>query len=154
MNRIPATVSVSIFLLMFAIPSATWADGHEPAADDTGPFGGESCHKVVVYYLYRMPRCDTCLRIEAYAQEAIETGFADELRLGNVEWHAYDAGQPEHEHYWDDFKLEVKSLVMVEIQDGEQIRWKNCEKIWDLVDDKPAFLSYVRAEVQAYLGAR
>ena len=107
--------------------------------------------KVVVYYFYFTPRCETCLNMEAYAKEAVETGFAKELRQGRVEWHSYDTGKAKYKHYWDDFKLETKSLVMVDIMDGKMVRWKNCDQIWDLVGAKPTFLSYVQQEVRSYL---
>jgi len=107
--------------------------------------------RVVVYYLYKTPRCDTCLRIEAYSKEALDSSFAGQLEAGSIEWHAYDTDLPEYAHYWSDFKLEVKSLVMVEVQGSEIAQWKICPKVWDLVDDKPAFLDYVRSELESYL---
>jgi hypothetical protein len=127
------------------------AETESRAVPDTVNINKSAKHQVVAYYLYVMPRCQTCLNIEAFSKEAIESAFADELKQGSVEWHAYDTGIPEHEHYWDDFKLEVKSLIMVEMKEGKQIRWKNCEKVWDLVEDKPAFAKYVQDEVRAYL---
>jgi hypothetical protein len=107
--------------------------------------------KVLVYYLYVMPRCQTCLNIEAYSKAAIDSAFAEELKQGTVEWHAYDTGLPEYAHFWKDFKLEFKSLIVVEMNDGKPVRWKNCEKVWDLVEDRDAFEAYVRAEVRDYL---
>ncbi len=108
-------------------------------------------HKVVVYYFYFTPRCETCLNIEAYAKQAVDSAFAPELKSGVVEWHAYDTGDSLYAHFWDDFKLEVKSLVMVELQDGQPVRYKICDKVWDLVATKPEFLQYVQAELRAYL---
>jgi hypothetical protein len=40
---------------------------------------------------------------------------------------------------------------MVNVQDGKQLRWKICEKMWDLVNVKPTYLEYVQAEVRSYL---
>ena len=110
-----------------------------------------SGYKVIAYYLYVMPRCQTCLNIEAYSKEVVETAFAKELEQGTIEWHAYDTGMPEYEHLWYDYELETKSLVIAAFHDGQQMRWKNCEKVWELVDDKVAFQAYVRDEIQDYL---
>ncbi|RPH94762.1 hypothetical protein EHM69_06505 [candidate division KSB1 bacterium] len=106
--------------------------------------------KVMVYYLYFTPRCETCINIELYAREAVETGFSDEISAGTVEWHSYDIGLDEYKHYRDDYKLELKSLIMVDVRNGTPVRWKNCEKIWDLVNVKPDFLNYVQHEVREY----
>lgn len=108
-------------------------------------------HKVVVYYLYMNPRCETCLNIEKFSKEAIDEAFAEELESGAIEWHAYDIGLPEHEHFWDDFQLKIKSLVMVEMLNDERVQWKICDEVWDLVEYEQAFKKYVQSEVQSYL---
>jgi hypothetical protein len=38
------------------------------------------------------------------------------------------------------------------MQDGEQVGWKNLQKIWELVGDKESFVKYVQSEVAEYLG--
>jgi hypothetical protein len=43
---------------------------------------------------------------------------------------------------------------MVDVQNGKQVQWKNCEKIWDLVGAKPDFLKYVQDEVRGYLSVK
>lgn len=107
--------------------------------------------QVDVYYFYFQPRCQTCIDIEIFSKEAIESGFPEELRRGTVRWHAYDVDVKEVEHYWNDFHLETKSLVVVANENGKPLKWKNCEKVWDLVDRKPDFIKYVQDEVRAYL---
>jgi hypothetical protein len=146
-------VNLSALLLLCSLSTGTSKaeTGSTPAANDTTSPSVAANHKVIVYYLYFTPRCETCLNMEAFAKEAVETGFADELKQGSVEWHSYDTGNREYEHYWNEFKLETKSLIMVDVQNGKQVRWKNCEKIWDLVGAKPDFLTYVQSEVRAYL---
>jgi hypothetical protein len=141
----------TLFAVMWLNVAAFAEAGESAAWLDTSATEQTAGRKIVIYYLYVMPRCQTCLNIEAYSKEAIETAFGDELQNGTVEWHAYDTGMPEYEHYWCDFELETKSLVVVEMMDGKQVRWKNCERVWDLVEDKPAFLKYVQDEVRAYL---
>jgi hypothetical protein len=40
--------------------------------------------------------------------------------------------------------------VPADIQDGKPTRWKNLERIWELLDDEPAFLRYVETEIRAF----
>jgi hypothetical protein len=146
-----AGLSILLLLCSMSVSLVFAASGNAPATADTTVASGKINHTVIVYYLYFTPRCETCMNMEAFAKEAVETGFVNELKQGAVEWHSYDTGKKEYEHYWSDFKLETKSLVMVDVQDGKPVHWKNCEKIWDLVGDKPDFLKYVQDEVRAYL---
>lgn len=112
----------------------------------------DSLHKVIAYYFHTTHRCATCLKIENYSHEAIEKGFADELQDGRLEWRMVNTDEEENEHFVEDFELYTKSLILVEIKDGEQIRWKNCTKVWELLMNKDAFRTYVQDEVRSFLG--
>ena len=138
----------------FAFGSVLAAELTSGVVADTALQINVPADRIIVYYLYVTPRCQTCLDIEAFSHEAITSAFAQEIEKGLVEWHAYDTGIPEYAHYWDDFELVLKSLVVTEVKNGERVRWKICDKVWDLVEDKPAFLSYVQKEIQAYLGRK
>jgi hypothetical protein len=42
-------------------------------------------------------------------------------------------------------------VVVSEVRDGREVRWRNLEKVWDLLGDADAFQAYVEREVQAFL---
>lgn len=115
------------------------------------PTAGSPSRKVIAYYFHGNFRCSTCRTLEAYSQEAIQSGFGDALRDGSLEWHVVNVEEPANRHFVQDYKLFTKSLVLVKIQDNKQVDWKNLDRIWELVRDKPAFLQYVQNEVSAYL---
>jgi len=108
----------------------------------------ESGRRIVVYYLYDSIRCDSCRKIEAYTQEAVHEGFGSEIR---VDWKPLNTDKPENAHYLKDYKLISKSVVVAEFDGGKQKRWKELDRIWDLLKDKAAFKNYIRMEVQGYL---
>jgi len=138
-------LAISILLTESAVANEPIGDvRYESAMSDSGL-------QLDVYYFYFQPRCQTCIDIELFSKEAIDSAFQPELIQGTIKWHAYDVDIKEHEHFWYDFELETKSVVVVASKDGKQIRWKNCEKVWDLVLDKPAFVKYVQDEVRAFL---
>jgi len=97
----------------------------------------------------------TCRTIEQYAREALEDGFPEELQSEMLEWHAVNVEEPQNEHFIGDYELLTRSLVLVDVEGGNQTRWKNLERVWELVGDKGAFISYVQKETRAYrmLGA-
>ena len=107
--------------------------------------------KVIVYYFHGRARCPSCRKIEAYTHEALQAGFAEALRNGRLEWHTINVEEAPNEHFVKDFGLYTKSIVIVDTHNEEQTRWKNLKKIWELLYDKDAFLTYIRDEVGSCL---
>ena len=111
-------------------------------------------HKVIAYYFHTSFRCPSCRKIETWSREAIQTGFAPALKDGRLEWRMVNVEKPEHAHFVKDYQLYTKSLVLVAMHDGKQVRWKNLPRVWELLGDKRAFLTYVHDEVRAFLQER
>ncbi|MFH1673159.1 MAG: nitrophenyl compound nitroreductase subunit ArsF family protein [Pseudomonadota bacterium] len=145
---------ITVALLVFVLGSATFLIAKESRqGPETDPEKSlrQSSHKVVTYYFHGRARCSSCRKIEAYTREAILSGFADAIRDGRLEWLAVNIEEHGNEHFIKDFKLYTKSVVIVDTRNGEQIRWKNLKKVWELLYDKDAFLKYIRDEVGSYL---
>ena len=49
--------------------------------------------KLIAYYMHGKVRCPTCMSIEAYAKEAVETGFGDDLSRASGDRELRGAGQ-------------------------------------------------------------
>ena len=107
--------------------------------------------RLVVYYFHGHVRCPPCEHIEAYAHEAVTGSFADELGDGRIEWKAVDFEEPASEHFAREFELIATTVVLVEMRDGSPKRWKNLQEVWEMVDDKPAFMEFVEKEIRAFL---
>jgi hypothetical protein len=118
----------------------------EPVAS-TAPDG------VVAFYFHGNVRCETCKKIEAYADEAVHQGFADALQNGSLTWRVANIDEPENRHFIEDFQLVTRSVVLAEYRDGNVIRWKNLDKVWQLVRSKDSFVEYVQGEAREFLGA-
>jgi thiol-disulfide isomerase/thioredoxin len=112
---------------------------------------GETGHKVLVYYFYGNMRCPTCRKFEAYAHEALQSTFPEELKSGILEWRLVNIDEPSNEHFIQDYDISSRSLVVVDMEGKKQTNWKNLKGIWDLVEDKESFLKYVKEETQIYL---
>lgn len=107
--------------------------------------------KLVVYYLHGHARCQSCLKIEAYTKEAVETGFAPELKSGKLEWKVLDIEDKGNGHYVTDYQLATKSVVLSRIKGGKEIAWKNLTKVWPLLGNKDEFEAYIRTETRQAL---
>jgi len=108
-------------------------------------------HKVIAYYFYGKARCPSCLKIESYTKEAIYKNFENELKDGRLEWKAINVEETENKDFVKDYKLYTKSVVIADIRNGKQTRWKNLEQVWELLHDKETFLQYVYDEINANL---
>jgi hypothetical protein len=102
-----------------------------------------------VYYFHRTIRCPSCEKIEALAQKAVEEGFAGQLADGKMQWRVINIDDPQNKHFEDDYRLQAQSVVLSEMRAGKETRWKNLEKVWDLLDDDAGFVRYVQDEIRA-----
>lgn len=143
---------VGVLLAAFALAGVgVWA--HRNFGGDKAPAPGSaipvSTAKVAVYYFHTTYRCMTCNKLEAYAKEAVEKGFAKERENGEVSFASLNVEDKGQEHFIQDYQLKTKSLVLV--APGKKGRWKNLEKIWDKVSDKNEYIHYVQEETKAFL---
>jgi len=143
------TVSIGVLIgkEMGARPSTSTA----PVGLSEGPTANACGPRVIAYYFHGTARCVTCKRIEAYAREAINTHFADPLKSGQLEVRSVDFTVPENEHFLDDFQLTSSSLVLVDPHRSGPGSWKLLQEVWQLTDDKPAFVGYVKEELSLFL---
>jgi len=129
--------------------------GREPGAPP--PASAENTtavDRVVAYYFHGNVRCTTCRTIESYAKEAIQTGFADALKDGRLEWRVVNVEESGNDHYVEDFQLTTRSVVLERLAEGKRQDWKNLQRVWELVrGNKDDFLMYIQDETRAYLEA-
>ena len=164
---------VTVVLIVFVLASVAFLvfkesgnEGNDNPAGETAPdnspgdterpgvaaSSAEADHTVKVYYFYTTKRCPTCRKFEAYTTELVKADFAEQLKSGTLEFHPLNVDETPNGHFIDDYQLTTKSVVIADYRDGEQIRWKNLSRIWSLVGEKQAFMSYVRDEIKDYLG--
>lgn len=108
-------------------------------------------HKVVAYYFHGNVRCATCRRIESYTAQAIDSGFSADLQSGRLDWRVVNVDSSQNKHFIDDYQLYTRSVILVDLHQGQQTRWKNLDHVWRLTGNKPEFAKYVQNEVTAYL---
>lgn len=107
--------------------------------------------KVIAYYFHGSFRCYTCVNMEKFSREAIETNFKDALASGKLEFKAVNVEERGSEHFVNDYKLHTKSLIILMVKDGKEVKSKNLDKIWELARNKQKFVDYVTAEVNEFM---
>lgn len=116
-----------------------------PAAD------GDARKKIVVYYFHGVEDCPACFRIEELTRQALETEFQDELQGGRLEFQRINAELPENRQFVEQYRLTARAIVVSEMAQGEELRWKKLDRAWELAGGEPALAGYVQAEVAEYL---
>lgn len=85
--------------------------------------------------------------------KAVRAHFQEDLDSGTLQWRSIDMTTPENEHYAEEFKLFSKSIVLVELDQSDEIRWENLKDIWDLVYDQPEYMEYIRKSLSEFMEA-
>lgn len=149
-------VSIGFLVVQETVGSADGASapnpGGGPGTDDV-PAVQAIPHRVIAYYFHGQKRCNTCRTIQAQSRAAIEEGFPEALIAGTLEFQEVNIEAPGNAHFVTDFDLTGSGLVLVELRDGRTVRFKNLQKVWDLVADRPAFFAYVQNETRTWLEA-
>jgi hypothetical protein len=108
-------------------------------------------HKVIIFYFYGNVRCFTCKQIERLTKEAVKEGFGEEMKNGVVQMKAVNVQEPRNNHFIKDYRLYTKSVIVSDLKQGKEERWKNLLRVWELVRNDEAFKRYVQKEVKEYL---
>jgi len=108
-------------------------------------------HRIVAYYFHGNVRCVSCRKIEAYTKEAIDSAFGGALKSGQLEWQVVNTDSAQNEHFLQDYRLFTKSVVISDVRKGKETRWKNLDKVWELLGDRDKFHAYIQGEVRPFL---
>lgn len=151
---------VTLALLAFVAVSVIALIAKEVGDNSTAPEPGTASatstveDRVVVYYFHGNARCVTCRTIEAYAQEAVEAAFADQLHSGSMEFQVINVETSNTFHFIEDYQLYAPSVVVVRYEKAAQVDWKNLDMVWRLAGDRSAFLTYIQDETTAFMQGR
>lgn len=69
----------------------------------------------------------------------------------SIEFKSINVDLPANSHYVKDYKLYTKSVIVSDMVQGKEQRWKNLQKVWELLHSEKEFKAYVKRETAAYL---
>ena len=108
-------------------------------------------HKIIVFYFHGNVRCRTCNLIEKLTKEAVKEGFGDEIKKGLIEVKVVNVQNPENNRYISNYQLYTKTVIVSDTIGGNEQRWKNLQRIWELTYNDKTFKEYIQKEVREYL---
>ena len=151
MQWIQKQTSVLIWLL-FLMFTLTVCDAF--ASEKTGNVKTEiqkPAQYLVVTYFHTTARCPTCHKIEELSDDAMKSNFGDALKSGKLVWRIINVDEPENKHFIQYYQLYSKHLIVSEMKDGKEARWKDLKDIWTLVRNDEKFENYVKTEINDWL---
>ena len=123
-----------------------------PVSDTSNELVQPHANVDVVYYFMTTQRCQNCMKIEAFAKEAVSERYAEKLKNKKMIWQMINVDERRYSHFIRDYQLFTKSVVLVRYRDGKQVEWKNLDQVWNFLGDKTAFKDYVIREADAFFG--
>ena len=107
--------------------------------------------KVIAYYFHPTARCPTCISIENFTKEVIQTRFEKEGKEGLITFRELNIEDSLNEHYIDDYNLQFSSVILTKFVNNKQVKWKNLEHVWKFANDKEQFFKYASIEIKGFL---
>ena len=151
MNR-TAPLVIVVLAAVVAFAFSFLSPGVSAQEPDKGAVSGAVADGVVAIYFHGNVRCATCKKIEAYADEAVQSGFPEALEEGSLAWRVINVDQADNTHFVQDFQLVTRSVVLAEYREGKVVRWENLDQVWQLVRNKDRFVDYIQSETREFLG--
>jgi len=140
--------------LVLAVLAGTLGAADKPSAKPSAPAMTPSAStnaEVVAYYFHGTIRCETCLKIEKQAREAIQRRFPSEMAARRLAFKSVNYEEPENAHYLKDYKLPCPSLVLVRPRGGGEQDWKVLGQTWEMVHIPPRLDLYIEEETREFL---
>lgn len=101
-----------------------------------------------VYYFHPTARCESCINIENFTKELIETKYNKEPEIKFI---ALNIEDTQNEHFRKDYDLKFSSVVLTKQKDNKEEKYKNLDSIWTYSSDKDGFFKYIDSEIKEFI---
>ena len=107
---------------------------------------------LVVYCFHDNQRGPQCRKIEKLTHEVLEKDFGPQLQDRRLTWLVVNYEHPNNAFIIEKYDIGKPCIVVVDGRPGRNRAWKNHQlKVWELIDEEPAFKDYMRGEIQEAL---
>ena len=104
---------------------------------------------VIVYYAHATIRCVTCETIERLTHETLGEQFAAEKADGRLVFKAVNF--QEDMAFAAQYEIVANCVVVSKITQGQEVRHRRLDEVWDLYEDPPAFKQFLGDVIRAHL---
>ena len=105
--------------------------------------------KVELLYFHRTQRCVSCNNAEQYTRDTLNKYYPDELQSGRLSIQSIDYQQDKA--MAEKYNVKVQGLKIVTTRGG-QVNVKDVPEIWTYVQDRDAFMNFLKSVLDKELG--
>lgn len=109
--------------------------------------------RVEVVYYHGDVRCMTCIKIESLIKRTVEEFYQKQVDAGKIVFKSVNYDKKENEKFADKYDLFNQTLIISVNKNNKEVKWKNSEKIWELISNEEKFMNYVKIEISKSLRA-
>lgn len=101
------------------------------------------------YYFHPTARCESCINIENFTKELIDTKYSS-LPV-SINFISLNIDEQENEHFKKDYSLNFSSVLISKQKNGAEVKFKNLDSIWTYSNNRDGFNNYLNSEIQGFI---
>lgn len=102
----------------------------------------------IMYYFHPTARCESCINIENFTKEIIETKYNTSPV---IKFLALNIDDSQNQHFRKDYDLKFSSIIISKQIDEKEEKYKNLDSIWTYSNDKEGFFRYMNSEIKEFI---
>lgn len=129
-----------IFLLFILSPFLLSCNKENKNNDDNASYS--------VYYFHPTARCESCINIENFTKELVETKYSS---APVIKYISLNIDESKNEHFKKDYALKFSSVIISKQRNGIEEKYKNLDSIWTYSGNKDGFFRYMDIEIKEFI---
>jgi hypothetical protein len=150
-KKIYIGIEIAIFVLLLIIFIPKYLNGNVIA--DNNQKISSDIEKIEVYHFHGTNQCYSCKTVGNYAEETINTYFANELKSGKIVFGHINGELPENNELVKKYGAIGSSLWIGVYYKGGKFTKEENVNVWYKIDNKQGYIAYLKGVIeQKFLG--
>ncbi len=146
LKKPPLLVIIPVLALLLSV-SVLPAISDNGASSFTSTSGSQET--IQLLFFHRTSRCTTCINAEQFARDTLNTYFPEKMKSGELSIQSIDyQKEPEMAKKYN---VNMNDLKLVITKNGQETV-KDVPEIWTYVDDRNAYMNYLKGVLNKELG--
>ena len=144
---------ITLFLLLISVFIVTGCSNNAQLEGNAvlGTASSVAVEKLEIYHFHGNTQCYSCKTVGAYAEETVNTYFADELKSGKIVFGHINAQLPENAGLANKYGVTGSSLwIGIYTKDGKFSAEENVN-VWYKISNKGGYINYLKGIIEQKL---
>ena len=137
-------IPVLALLLSVSVLPAISSNGASSSVSISG-----SQENIQLLFFHRTSRCPTCINAEQYARDTLNTYYPEEMKSGTLSIQSID--YQKEPDMAKKYNVNMNDLKLIITKNGQETV-KDMPEIWTYVDDRNAYMNYLKGVLDKELG--